>query len=230
MEDHLNEMEWALAQAWGTGSFPQLRGKVLWDGPKSEAMLKKWVGWAKRYRRVLSSETATLANGTVCWGRGMSMDSADDERRDPMHRGLHYYNGGDDDGNGDGDGDGSRSRGPGGGRRGGGGLFAGDPSPTASCTSSGLDAVLHRAPKHFYGDVDERGLAMVWNPTGGNITTTLSAPLYYAGISKAAGASAAMLSHEGSIPVRVPLGADDTIRLPIKLGPRQLTWFVITEE
>ena len=129
-----------------------------------------------------------------------------DERRDPMHRGLHYYNG--------------DARAP---------LFAGDPSPTAKCSSVGLDAVLHRAPKHFYSDVDERGLAMVWNPTTASISTQLKAPLYYAGISNVSGASAAMLSHEGAPPIRVPLGANDTIDLPVTLGPRELTWFVLTE-
>eukprot|EP00729_Bicosta_minor_P002834 gene2834-6383_t len=145
------------------------------------------------------------------WGNGMAMESEDDERRDPMHRGLHYYDGGGSSGT-------STSS-----------LFAGDPSPTATCTSTFLDAVLHRAPKHFYDDIDERGLAMVWNPTSTNISTQLKAPLYYGGISKASGAAAAMLSHEGAAPTRVPLGLNDTILLPVNLGPRELTWFVITE-
>ena len=30
------------------------------------------------------------------------------------------------------------------------------------CSADGLDAILHRAPKHYYPDIAERGLAMVW--------------------------------------------------------------------
>ena len=91
--------------------------------------------------------------------------------------------------------------------------------------------MLHRAPKHFYGDVDERGLAMVWNPTAENISTQLKAPLYYAGISKASGASAVLLSREGGVPTSAPLGLNGTFLLPISLGPREreLTWFMMTE-
>jgi hypothetical protein len=33
-------------------------------------MLKKWIDWHKKYRRVLSSEFVTLKHGTTCWGRG----------------------------------------------------------------------------------------------------------------------------------------------------------------
>ena len=33
------------------------------------------------------------------------------------------------------------------------------------CEADDLDAVLHRAPQHYYPDIKERGLAMVWNPT-----------------------------------------------------------------
>ena len=98
------------------------------------------------------------------------------------------------------------------------------------CTADNLDAILHRAPAHFYPDIDERGLAVIWNPTNGSIATTLRAPLYYAGISKVRGDSGAMVSKEGAAAIRVPLDVkDDSIGLPVSLGPRGLTWFVITQ-
>jgi hypothetical protein len=97
------------------------------------------------------------------------------------------------------------------------------------CTSSDLDAILHRAPKAYYGDIDERGLAMVFNPTNRTINTTLRAPLYYAGISKARGDAGAMVSQEGGAAKQMVLGVNDTIGLDVVLPPRALTWFVITE-
>eukprot|EP01047_Picozoa_sp_COSAG01_P041596 COSAG01_NODE_3579_length_5913_cov_14.430513_3_plen_128_part_00 len=97
------------------------------------------------------------------------------------------------------------------------------------CSSNGLDAVLHRAPQHFYSDIDERGLAVVWNPTNRTISTTLLAPMYYAGVARARGDVAAMVSVEGGPPTRLPLeAAGDTIPLLVSLAPRALTWFVIT--
>jgi len=182
-ENHLLETAWALSGMWGTGAFPQLRSTKLWDGPKSKALLKQWIAWAKQYRRVLSSEFVTLAHGTVCWGRGPVNVSAG---------GPNEHGGG--------------------------------------CTASGLDAILHRAPKAFYPDIRERGLAMVWNPTNASITTTILAPLYYAGIAKVKGYTAAVVSREGVEPgVRLPLGANDTVKLEVSLGARELTWFVVTE-
>ena len=77
--------------------------------------------------------------------------------------------------------------------------------------------------------VDERGLAVVWNPTNHTISTTLLAPMYYAGVARARGDVAAMVSVEGGPPTRLPLeAAGDTIPLLVSLAPRALTWFVIT--
>ena len=77
--------------------------------------------------------------------------------------------------------------------------------------------MLHRAPQHFYSDVEERALAVVWNPTNRTIARTLRAPLYYAGISRARGDTAAMVSVEGRPPTRAPLGGGDTVGLPVSL-------------
>jgi hypothetical protein len=174
LEEHVPEIEWALSSLWGTGASAQVRGRVLWDGPRSEAAFKKWVGWAKRYRRVLSAESATIAHGTVCWGKAQLL-------------------------------------------------------PNSTCTLGGLDAIVHRAPKHYYSDVEERALAMVWNPTSATIATTLQAPLYYTGLSRARGTSAVRVSQEGGAAAAVPLGANDSVALAVDLAPRTFTWFVITE-
>ena len=69
LEDHVPETEWALSTYFGTGVMANMRAHKLWDGPRSEAAVKKWIGWAKRYRRVLSAESITLLHGTVCWDR-----------------------------------------------------------------------------------------------------------------------------------------------------------------
>ena len=103
--------------------WPLIAGRKLWDGPKSEAVFKKWVAWAKKYRRVLSAEAVTLAHGTLCWGKD-------------------------------------------------------DPHPNSTCSHTGLDATLHRAPMAYYPDIAERALAVVWNPTATTQTTTLLAPLF----------------------------------------------------
>jgi hypothetical protein len=101
LEAHVPELEWALSAMFGTGASAELRGRKLWDGPRSEAALRKWVGWAKRYRRVLSAESATIVHGTSCWGKAPLL-------------------------------------------------------PNLTCALRGLDAIVHRAPQHFYPDVAER--------------------------------------------------------------------------
>ena len=195
-EEHVPELEWALSQAWGSGAFPQLRGHSLWDGPRSKAVVKKWISWAKRYRRVLSSQFVTLAHGIACWGRGI-----ENAERTAIHRHLKVP----------------------------GKLFENDPPPNASCTASGLDALLHRAPIHYYADVDERALALVWNPTNQTVSQTLLAPLYYAGLSTIRGIQTVTVRQEDGVNVSVRLGVNDTIPLHVTLPPRMLTWFVVSE-
>ena len=102
--------------------------------------------------------------------------------------------------------------------------------PDSRCNQTGLDAILHRAPQAFYPDIQERGLAMVWNPTDRNLTATIRAPLYYAGISRARGHRAVLISHEGRPGARATLDANDAVSFTTRLLPRGLTWFVISEE
>ena len=69
----------------------------------------------------------------------------------------------------------------------------------------------------------------VWNPTQRHIATTLAAPLYYAGLSRARGVRTVRLAQEGGATVAVPLEGNDTVALRVDLAPRALTWFVVTE-
>ena len=56
LEQHLLEYEWALAQYLGYGVAACYRGDVLYDGPNSEALVKKWVTFYKDYRDIINSD------------------------------------------------------------------------------------------------------------------------------------------------------------------------------
>ena len=56
LEKHLLEYEWALAQYLGYGVAACYRGNVLYDGPMSETLVKKWVSFYKLYRDILTSD------------------------------------------------------------------------------------------------------------------------------------------------------------------------------
>ena len=70
LEEHTLELEWALSQSFGTGIFVNFRGTRMAGGPRSAAVVAKWVAWFKRYRQVLGADFVTLQAGTVCWGAG----------------------------------------------------------------------------------------------------------------------------------------------------------------
>lgn len=61
LDEHLVELEWALSQTFGTGIMSVLRGYRLYQGERSRAVMAKWIGWFKRYRRVLTTEFVTLS-------------------------------------------------------------------------------------------------------------------------------------------------------------------------
>lgn len=89
--------------------------------------------------------------------------------------------------------------------------------------------ILHRAPRHYYGDIEERGLVMAWNPTAVHVTQDVPVPLYYSGLSAARGVASAHVSQEGGPASAIGIGANDTVALRVDLAPRALTWFVITD-
>jgi hypothetical protein len=100
--------------------------------------------------------------------------------------------------------------------------------PNGTCTVSGWDGILHRAPAGFHPGVRERGLAMVWNPLNATLPgVALALPLYYAGL--VAPASAAVRQEEGPAAV-LPVGPDGTVAVPpVTLPPLSVTYFVVED-
>jgi hypothetical protein len=82
----------------------------------------------------------------------------------------------------------------------------------------GLDGFMHANAL-----LPERGLAMVFNPTLSAISQNWTLPLYYTGIS-----TTALVSEQGAPAVAYTLARDYTISVPVTVGPRNLTWLVIT--
>ena len=103
---------------------------------------------------------------------------------------------------------------------------AGATQPDSTCTVTGVDAVLHRAPAGFYPDIEERALLVVWN--GANATQAsveLSLPLYYAGL--AAGAQVSVRREENPSSL-LKLDANSTLALPaFTMEPLSITFWVI---
>ena len=44
----------------------QLRSRYLYDGPKSKALLQRWMTWFRKYRGILSQDFVTLSLTTSC--------------------------------------------------------------------------------------------------------------------------------------------------------------------
>ncbi|KAL5509179.1 hypothetical protein EMCRGX_G004497 [Ephydatia muelleri] len=81
-----------------------------------------------------------------------------------------------------------------------------------------FDCILHVNPR-----INNRGLAMVFNPTGSTLSWNLTLPLYYTGIS-----NKAQVFREGiSTPTAFSLDRDYSISIPVKMTPTSITWFPI---
>jgi hypothetical protein len=68
---------------------------------------------------------------------------------------------------------------------------------------------------------EEKGLMVLYNPLGSDIRKTIEVGLYYTGLKERA-----EMSHEGGAPVTVRIGADNTLRLPVHIPARGVTWYV----
>lgn len=79
-----------------------------------------------------------------------------------------------------------------------------------------LDAIVHVNP-----ELDERALAVVWNPTDAPLAQEIVLPLYYAGLS-----GSCMLSERGGTPKKVALSAQGRVRIKVSVPARGMTWFV----
>ena len=71
MEKNLDKYERALFVMLSSGAQVWVRGHRLYDGPQSQAMLKKWMNWYRKYRAIIQGDIIHL--------------------RRPDGRGLDYY-------------------------------------------------------------------------------------------------------------------------------------------
>jgi hypothetical protein len=104
--------------------------------------------------------------------------------------------------------------------------------PQMTCSldpSTGIDAIIHHGSPGIRSDFSERAMVMVWNPAPVAFKGSLAAPLYYSGLTHAAGVSTVSVSHAGATPVRAPLARSNSVDIQIELGPRELTWIVIED-
>lgn len=102
--------------------------------------------------------------------------------------------------------------------------------PTMKCSldpATGIDAIIHHGSPGIRADFAERAMVMVWNPAETRFNGTLAAPLYYSGLTHAAGVRTVRVSYEGATPVEVPLRHDNSVELSIALEPRTFTWIVV---
>jgi hypothetical protein len=81
----------------------------------------------------------------------------------------------------------------------------------------GIDSFLHVNPC-----LSVKGLAMVFNPTDLKITTNLTIPLYYTGLT-----DVAEVSEQGLNPVTLKLDRGYNIDISINILPFNITWFLI---
>jgi hypothetical protein len=72
--------------------------------------------------------------------------------------------------------------------------------------------------------LDERALAMVFNPLRENVKRTLTLPLYYTGLTD----KASVREQEGKAETH-QLARDYSITIEVEMGPQSVTWFVVEE-
>lgn len=80
-----------------------------------------------------------------------------------------------------------------------------------------IDGMLHVNP-----ELEEKGLAVLFNPKNERVETTLKIPLYYTGLKEVA-----RVSEEGARDQRYELDRDYNIELNISIEPAGMKWFVI---
>ncbi|ELU10770.1 hypothetical protein CAPTEDRAFT_200204 [Capitella teleta] len=147
LSQHYTEFEWGLAQYLGAGVAACYRGYRIYDSEETKALVKKWVGFYKKHRPIITSDIIHV-------------------RRADMQ---------------------------------------------------GIDCFMHVNPK-----LQEKALAMVFNPTNEPQQTNLTLPLYYSGLS-----TIAHVSHEGAAPVAMTIDRRFNIVVNVALKPLQITWFLI---
>lgn len=79
------------------------------------------------------------------------------------------------------------------------------------------DGIIHVNP-----ELDEKGLAVFWNPSDEAYDGEVALPLRYTGLT-----DTALISREGARPVRRKLDRDGSVRLKLSVPARGVTWLVI---
>lgn len=64
LEKNFDRYERALFQILGSGAQATVRGRRLYDTPRTKAMVSKWVTWFKKYRAILTSDIIHLGRPT----------------------------------------------------------------------------------------------------------------------------------------------------------------------
>lgn len=80
-----------------------------------------------------------------------------------------------------------------------------------------IDGLLHVNPR-----LEEKGLAVLFNPKNEMVETTLKIPLYYTGLK-----DAARVSEEGAREQIMAIDRDCNIALNVRIKPSGMKWFVI---
>ena len=102
---------------------------------------------------------------------------------------------------------------------------------------SGYDAMMHvdaEPPLSGNSSSVERALLMVFNQSPHRLNTTLTVPLYFAGLSSGTNVAKGSLGPSGH-PVDLPGGEvwqlrrDWTVQLPITVEPSGIAWYIFTD-
>ena len=147
LKNHLTHYGQRLKNLFGAGVQACYRGPRLFDAPETEAVVRKWVDFYRKYRPILDSDIIHV--------------------RRPDGRNL--------------------------------------------------DCILHVNPK-----LQIKGLAMVYNPTGPNITEQLRLPLYYTGLT-----DAVKIREQAGEEKIFQLNRKYEITLPVEVAGHGTTWFTI---
>ena len=70
---------------------------------------------------------------------------------------------------------------------------------------------------------ENKGFAVLFNPTLATLTQNITFPLYYTGLE-----SAAAFSHEGAPPVTLTLARDYSVTFAVTMPPQSVTWYLVT--
>lgn len=80
-----------------------------------------------------------------------------------------------------------------------------------------IDCILH-----VNSQLKRKGLAMVYNPLDSRVNKKLKLPLYYTGLT-----GTASIREQQGRPKKYKLDRGYNVKIPINIGPRSITWFVV---